>query len=258
MDLEAFVAAALALALQDGAAPPAPPTAPRAAPFACPLGMRPVWGEHAEHLQRLCTDFRQGQCWRWFPDLRAAEGRSTPIAVCMDELEWPNVKGTEPEVMVRYVEAEQACKAAGKRLCTEFEWETACEGPEALAFPYGNAHEPHACNNDKTYRTYSARALESKDRSVRDAEVRRLFQGEPAGARPRCTSAFGVRDLVGNAEEWVSTSRPEWPHPSSLKGGYWSKPWTGCRGTNDSHGPLFRFYETGFRCCADPRPAESP
>ncbi|XYH93877.1 hypothetical protein ACMHYB_39410 [Sorangium sp. So ce1128] len=38
------------------------------------------------------------------------------------------------------------------------------------------------------------------------------------------------------------------------KGGYWSKPWAGCRGTNDSHGPMFRFYEIGFRCCKDPRP----
>jgi hypothetical protein len=35
-------------------------------------------------------------------------------------------------------------------------------------------------------------------------------------------------------------------------GGFWAKPWTGCRGTNDAHEPTFAFYETGFRCCADP------
>ena len=35
-------------------------------------------------------------------------------------------------------------------------------------------------------------------------------------------------------------------------GGFWAKPWTGCRGTNDAHEPSFEFYETGFRCCADP------
>jgi len=38
----------------------------------------------------------------------------------------------------------------------------------------------------------------------------------------------------------------------TLIGGFWSKPWTGCRGANDAHEPTFRFYETGFRCCADP------
>jgi hypothetical protein len=54
-------------------------------------------------------------------------------------------------------------------------------------------------------------------------------------------------------EEWVVTSRPEWPHRSSLKGGYWSKPWAGCRGTNERHAPAFRFYEIGFRCCKDSR-----
>ncbi len=79
-----------------------------------------------------------------------------------------------------------------------------------------------------------------------------------ASRRPRCTSAFGISDLVGNVEEWVQTSRAEWKYPSSLKGGYWSKPWSGCRGTNDSHGPMFRFYETGFRCCAEPSSIDSP
>jgi len=268
LDFQVFVTAALAISpplpAQASGVVPTTVVVPTAAfvvpggamatPFVCDAGMKPVWGTHEEQLQRLCTDYRSGQCWRWFPGLHAGEGRRTPVATCMDELEWPNRAGEEPMVMVRYVEAESACKAVGKRLCTEFEWETACEGPEALGFPYGDVHEPHACNNDKSYRAYSSKALESKDAQVRDKEVKRLYQGEPLGSRPRCVSAFGVRDLVGNAEEWVSTSRPEWPFPSSLKGGYWSKPWSGCRGTNDSHGPMFRFYETGFRCCADPKP----
>ncbi len=260
MEFEAFVAAALSFGGVSLPAAVAPSAATVAAPFACSSGTRAVWGTHEEQLLRLCTDYRGGQCWRWFPDVHAGEGRRTPVATCMDELEWPNQRGAEPLVMVRFIEAEAACQSVGKRLCTEFEWETACEGPEALGFPYGNDHDPHACNNDKVYRSYSAKALESKDAQVREQEVKRLYQGEPLGSRPRCRSAFGVMDLVGNAEEWVSTSRPEWPFASSLKGGYWSKPWSGCRGTNDSHGPLFRFYETGFRCCADPPvpPARTP
>ena len=35
-------------------------------------------------------------------------------------------------------------------------------------------------------------------------------------------------------------------------GGFWAKPWTSCRGTNDAHEPTFVFYETGFRYCAEP------
>lgn len=218
----------------------------------CPDHTRLVEGVHHEYVQRLCTDFRAHQCWRWHPGLVALEPRATPIRVCMDVHEWPNRAGAMPPVMMSFLEASASCASVGKRLCTEFEWELACEGPETWPFPYGHAHEPGACNNDKPYKGYSQKKLSSKDPKVREAETRRLYQAEASGSRPRCTSPFGVVDLVGNVEEWVLTSRPEWPYESSLKGGYWAKAWSGCRGTNDSHGPLFRFYDIGFRCCVEP------
>jgi formylglycine-generating enzyme required for sulfatase activity len=121
-----------------------------------------------------------------------------------------------------------------------------------MAYPYGWKFDPKTCNQAKPYRGVSESALGSKDAAVRDRETKRLWQGEPAGAYPGCVSPFGVVDMTGNVEEWVSTSRPEWPHRSSLKGGYWSKQGSGCRGTNERHGPMFRFYEIGFRCCKDP------
>lgn len=229
-----------------------PVLAATSAELSCPAGMKLVVGTHRENVERLCTDFRQNQCWDWFPGLVALESRATPIAVCMDELEWPNERGSLPPVMMRFVEAEASCAGVGKRLCSEFEWEQACEGPQFLPFPYGFKHDPKACINDKPYKAYSQKALESPDKAVRDREIDRLYQAEPSGSRPSCTSPYGVVDLVGNVEEWVTTSRPEWAYPSSLKGGYWSKPWSGCRGTNDSHGPMFRFYEVGFRCCSEP------
>ncbi|WP_437766154.1 SUMF1/EgtB/PvdO family nonheme iron enzyme [Sorangium sp. So ce281] len=227
---------------------------PRPGPAAsCPPDMVLVEGTHAENVQRVCTSYRGGHCFDFFPGLFAAEPRFTPVRTCMDRHEWPNRAGALPVVMLRFIEAERECAAVGKRLCTEFEWELACEGPSALPFPYGYAHDPAACNVSKPYRGISERRLASNDPAVRAAETQRLWQGEPSGSYPACVSPYGVVDLVGNVEEWVSTSRPEWPHRSSLKGGYWSKPWAGCRGTNDSHGPMFRFYEIGFRCCKDPR-----
>ncbi len=247
MLLEAFLAQLLA------SSPPQPGVAPAAAPAAtCPAGMRLVEGVHHEYVQRLCTDFRQHHCFAFFPFLTAYEPRETPVRACMDTYEWPNRAGGDPAVMSRFVDAEAACASVGKRLCTEFEWETACEGPETRPFPYGFRYQAGACNSEKPYRPVSEARLASSDAAVRDAETRRAWQGEPSGSHPACESAYGVFDLTGNVEEWVRSSRPEWPFPSALKGGYWSKPWAGCRGTNESHGPLFRFYEVGFRCCRDP------
>jgi formylglycine-generating enzyme required for sulfatase activity len=217
----------------------------------CPDTMVLVEGVHQEYAQRLCTNFRGGHCFGFWQDLAAFEGLATPIHVCMDRYEWPNQEGSLPVVMLNYSQANAQCHSVGKRLCTEFEWELACEGTETKPFPYGWQASENTCNTDKAYRTVSEAKLASRDPSIRERETARLWQGEPSGSRAQCVSSFGVSDMVGNVEEWVTTSRPEWTFSSSLKGGYWSKPWAGCRGTNDSHGPQFRFYEVGFRCCLD-------
>lgn len=227
-------------------------------PLACPSGMRLVEGAHHDQLERVCTDLRSSHCFAFVPGLAAAEGLETPVAACMDEYEWPNKKGAEPVVMLRFVDAEASCASVGKRLCSETEWEVACEGPAATPWPYGYEAQSEACNTARPYRPVSERKLSSADASVREAETRRAWQGEVSGARPACVSGFGVSDLVGNVEEWVTSSRPIWPWRSALKGGYWSKPWVGCRGTNENHGPTFRYYEVGFRCCKDPARRPSP
>jgi formylglycine-generating enzyme required for sulfatase activity len=218
----------------------------------CPADMVLVEGVHHEEVQRLCIRYEKGRCWSFQPGLVLYEPGHTPVRACVDRHEWPNEAGERPVVMAKFTEAEESCKSAGKRLCTEAEWELACEGPRMQPWPYGWAQDAEACNSVKTYRPYDEQKLVSGDAAVRAAEVARLWQGEPSGSRPRCVSPFGVADMVGNVEEWVVTSRPEWPYRSGLKGGFWSKAWAGCRGTNERHAPGFRFYEIGFRCCKDP------
>jgi formylglycine-generating enzyme required for sulfatase activity len=220
----------------------------------CPDDMRLIEGVHHEQLERICVDYRNGKCWGFFPNLAMMEPRHTQIATCMDLYEWPNQKGKRPQVMMSFIEAEKMCAAKGKRMCTEFEWELACEGPQHRPWPWGWERRGDVCNNDKRYRAFSIEKVSSSDKQVRDREVARIWQGAPSGAYPECKTHAGVMDMVGNVEEWVATSRKEWPHRSSLKGGYWSKQWAGCRGTNDSHSPQFRFYEIGFRCCRAPSP----
>ncbi len=219
----------------------------------CPDDTVRVTGTHWERIQRVCRKTKwSAKCLEYQPELVLLEPRATPIDVCMDRFEWPNKKGENPVVMLRFGDAEDSCRSVGKRLCSEFEWELACEGPAHWPWPYGWKQVPGTCNADKPYRAYDEAKINSSNDAVRNAEVQRLWQGEPSGSRPGCVSPFGVFDLPGNVEEWVSTSRKEWPLPSSLKGGFWSKPWAGCRGTNERHGGQFRYYEIGFRCCKDP------
>jgi formylglycine-generating enzyme required for sulfatase activity len=232
--------------------PPPDLVGPASFTQACPGDMVRVQGVHHEHVQRVCTEKRWGKCVAFEPELVLVEAAHTPVDVCMDRYEWPNRPRQEPTVMVTFGEAERHCNGIGKRLCTEFEWELACEGPEHLPWPYGWQRREGTCNSDRPYRGFDAAKLSSDDPQVRARELARLWQGTPSGAFPRCESPFGAVDLVGNVEEWVRTSRSEWPRPSSLKGGYWSKPWTGCRGTNEQHGGSFRFYQVGFRCCREP------
>jgi hypothetical protein len=65
-----------------------------------------------------------------------------------------------------------------------------------------------------------------------------------------------VSDLTGNVEEWVVRTREHVnPWPYVLIGCYWAGCYGGnkptCHSTNNAHGPEFRYYETGFRCCKD-------
>ncbi|MSP26026.1 MAG: hypothetical protein EXR75_12870 [Myxococcales bacterium] len=224
----------------------------------CPSGMVRVTGVHVEDLQRVCLLREEGdKCVHYVPELVLREGAHTNIDVCMDRFEWPNRVAERAKVWLSFLEAEAACARDQKRLCTEFEWELGCEGPENLPWPYGWEREHGACNNDKLFRPYAEAKLSSPNVTVRTREVERLDQSTPSGSHPRCKSVFDVRDQIGNVEEWVVSSRAAWPYRSSLKGGYWSKAWSGCRGTNESHSPGFRYYETGARCCVEPSSAAS-
>ncbi|MFO0763097.1 MAG: SUMF1/EgtB/PvdO family nonheme iron enzyme [Byssovorax sp.] len=221
---------------------------------ACPPDMRLVTGLHYDEMEHLCVtarkDSKDTHCFDYSAGISAEQGKAIEIRVCMDQFEAPNVRGARPFVMKSYKGAAKWCGERRKRVCTEEEWEMACEGPEHRPLAYGWSVDKTMCNSDKQWRPFNvARLYDEGDESRK--EVERLWQGSPSGAYATCVSAFGIYDMMGNVEEWV-TSRKGRRFPGALMGGFWAKPWTGCRGTNDAHEPTFTFYETGFRCCSDP------
>lgn len=223
---------------------------------ACPPDMRLVEGIHDDEMERLCLQEKAHRCWNYVPHATVSQGDRKQVRVCMDQFEAPNQRGARPLVMKDFHQSQRWCADRGKRLCTEEEFETACEGPDLRPFFYGFVVDASVCNTSKPWLAFDAKALDSGGDKARK-EVERLWQGSVSGAYERCRTRDGIYDLIGNVEEWVA-SRKGRRWPGALMGGFWAKPWVGCRGTNDAHRPSFVFYEVGWRCCADPSGANPP
>jgi len=175
---------------------------------------------------------------------------------CVDRYEAPNRRGARPLVMQSAEDAVAWCEARHERLCREDEWIEACQGEEHRKYPYGDEHVDGRCNDDKPWRKVDEATLARWPAPEARAHAEALYQGVPSGSKKKCVSEDGVHDLTGNVEEWVVRTREHAnPWPYLLVGCYWAGCYGGgkptCHSTNDAHGPGFRFYETGFRCCKD-------
>jgi formylglycine-generating enzyme required for sulfatase activity len=196
----------------------------------------------AEEGHGSCAEYARGERCRAPSERRR---------YCIDRHEWPNQPGELPLVYVSWDEAHEHCRAAGKRLCRRSEWMLACEGPKRLPYPWGFVRQPSPCNIDRPSIPFDVAALQNPD--TREEELARLWQADPIGSHPDCVSAYGVHDMAGNVDEWTDNlaDDPGTEKPSTLNGGYWAKVRNTCRLTTTSHGPKFRFYQVGFRCCRD-------
>ncbi len=222
------------------------------ASVSCPRGMVEVDGDYCSHVEQKCLRWldpeEKMRCAEFAPAPEQCQGKSTHKHFCIDQFEYPNEPGTKPIVLKTWYEAKNACTAQGKRLCGETEWTLACEGQERLPYPYGYARNAEACNIDKAHPDVDEKAIANP--ATRDAEVARLWQGEPSGAREACVSPFGVHDMTGNVDEWVVNESGH-PYKSGLKGGYWGPVRDRCRPMTIAHNEDFLFYQIGFRCCED-------
>jgi formylglycine-generating enzyme required for sulfatase activity len=181
------------------------------------------------------------------------------MAFCIDRYEYPNQRGAHPAWMLTWYKAQATCEAHGKRLCWSSEWTAACEGPAHTPFPYGWERDHTACNMDNFYiepRRFGPNGqfyFYARDPEIRLDELARLDQSVPSGSMDRCQSGFGVFDLTGNVDEWVTSDQPprERSQWAALKGGAWGHVRSQCRATTYSHVPEFAYYFVGFRCCRD-------
>jgi hypothetical protein len=222
----------------------------------CPQGMVEVEGDYCPEVEQACAKYIDPEgvfprrCAEFAPGTKCLSKTTQKKHFCIDRFEYPNKAGENPVVMGTWYAAKDACASQGKRLCGDSEWTVACEGQERLPYPYGYDRNSEACNIDKPHPDVNEKALGSGDPKVRDAEAKRLWQGEPSGSRASCVSPHGVFDMTGNVDEWVVNESGQ-PFKSASKGGYWGPVRDRCRPTTKAHSEEFAFYQLGFRCCAD-------
>jgi hypothetical protein len=220
---------------------------------ACPADMTLVDGEFCSMMFYSCARRSEDVGYRC---AEYARGNRCMVPLerrryCIDRHEWPNRPGENPLVYVDWHEAKSQCAAVGKRLCRRSEWILACEGPKRLPYPWGFVRHPSPCNIDRASIPFDVSAMLNE--VTREVELARLWQADKIGSHPDCVSSFGAYDMAGNVDEWTDdqadNARTE--HPSTLNGGYWGPVRDTCRLTTTSHGPSFKFYQVGFRCCGD-------
>jgi len=124
------------------------------------------------------------------PDATSTSDGSVQTRACSN----PNVM---PWRHVTWAEADAACTAAGKRLCTEAEWKLACQGTAGNLYPYGNTYEPQSCNG---YDFDIDCLLPNDNEQVIETGY---DYGCPSTA-DTCVSEFGAYDMSGNLKEWTS------------------------------------------------------
>ncbi|MDC3958345.1 SUMF1/EgtB/PvdO family nonheme iron enzyme [Polyangium jinanense] len=238
-------------------ATPAPTPVPSAEPSACPPDMKLVEGEYCTEVEHKCKKSwfdksnKKTVCEEFEPTSKCV-GKKVKKRYCVDTYEWPNQKGVRPEVMNRFHQAQIKCASVGKRMCTESEWNFACEGPEMKPFPHGYVRDAAKCNGDHLWDDPNMKKVAARDGD----ELARLWKGVPSGSQPNCISDFGVADMPANTDEVVASEQPKGSRHALYDSVHTGGPWykgvrNQCRPKVYTHDEDFYYYFLSFRCCAE-------
>jgi formylglycine-generating enzyme required for sulfatase activity len=144
---------------------------------------------------------------------------------------------TFPAARIDWCDAYAFCRWAGKRLCGKTvqgdaatgEWFAACSKAGTRRFPYGDAYDASACNDNASVAT------------------------KAVGSSPGCEGGVaGLVDMNGNVAELIDDCGPA---GCSAMGGYYFAPAVPAAGCAASTVYTKATVDPGlgFRCCGDPR-----
>jgi formylglycine-generating enzyme required for sulfatase activity len=186
-----------------------------AAPLSCPADMVAVAGT-------ICID-----------RFESSRGDATPTHPGHDGSQAHSVAGVLPWQVNNNAEADQACVAAGKRLCSPAEWQLACKGPDGTPYAYGTSYNPDTCNGI-------------------DAFAGGNFHLAPTGSFPACTNAWGILDMNGNLWEHVAGGSAR-----TVRGGAYTCSDSATLHRCDYVPGTWTPSALGFRCCGSSQTADA-
>ena len=211
-------------------------------PSVCGEGMALVEGKYCPNVRLNCKKYLDPKgayeyfrCAEYGPSTCLSKERKA-MRFCMDKHEFTESGETLPANHRSWRDGDRTCRKLGKRMCMESEYNFACEGENMQPYPYGFVRDATACNADRD-------DVVSPAGTLRDLRA-------PSGSYERCNSPFGVSDLAGNLEEFVTIDRTT-PARPAMKGSYWQPGRNFCRAAQTAHDMYYNGTETGFRCCSD-------
>ena len=147
-------------------------------------------------------------------------------------------------------EAQAACEAAGKDLCTAAQWELACSGEANRVYAYGNDYDPLICNGIDTFCYCESGGCTGQSPCPYAGcyhDCGAAFTVLPTGQRADCHNGRGVFDLNGNVWEHVKGGSDR-----TVRGGAYN-----CSDSQTYHRcdyipTVWNPAALGFRCCSQP------
>jgi len=169
--------------------------------------------------------------------------------------------GDHPINCVDFNQAETYCRAVGRRLPTEEEWEYAARGTDDRTYPWGNTPPDASLLN-----ALGPECAAMGERMGRPGWKPMFSDSDgwestaPVGSYPAGASPFGLLDMAGNVWEYTSSdysqdySSERSDDKRVIRGGGWGYGdpafvRTTNRGKNP---PEYRGADLGFRCAAAP------